>query len=134
MAIKAARSGRRTAAPAPRDANVIAVRVTPGERIKVATQGVGPVTAVEQSKLDGLIQDYARANSAKNKATSDEKRAKGLVHAELIAQGKDAHHALCDLDGNRIAFDAVIAAGTKDVIDVAALKEICSEEQFFAII
>lgn len=112
MAEKALRSARRQAAAGPS----------------------APAVTQCQVKLDGLIQDFARANAAKNKATSDEKRARGLVHAELIAQGKEAHQALCEIDGNRIAFAAVIAAGTKDVIDVEELRKICSEEQFLKII
>lgn len=91
----------------------------------------GPVIAPEMIKL---AQETMIANAAKNKATRDEKKSKEALHKKMIQTDTKQFSFTVEIEGAFQSCEAVIAAGTKEYIDVEKLRKLVDEPTFMKII
>lgn len=118
------------AAPAPRARRSRALNLTAAPVVQPVANV--PVGATEQ--MIKLAQDAIVANAAKNKATRDEKSAIESLNKLMIEGGIKHFPFTTTIAGTVTKAEAVIAAGEKDVIDVALLRTLVDDATFMKIV
>lgn len=137
MTIKPARStSRRPALSEATTAPTVRARTRPTAAAVTEQVPAAPVRSNNQqdAELVTLLQNYAQANAVKNAGTRDEKKAKDALNKKMIELDRASFQAKVMVDGNLIDYEAKIEETEVDEIDVRALRNLCSDEQFMSII
>lgn len=99
----------------------------PRARLRPATNGV-------TAKMLEDAQAFYEANKSKNKASSAETKAKNTLHKDMIRGSVSEFEFDATFEGSTTPMKAVIDEDTVEVMDVAKLRQLVSEEDFMKIV
>lgn len=100
---------------------------TPRTRQRPAPDGATP-------KMVETAQAFYAANKSKNKASAAEGKAKKALHKDMIAGNVREFQFDAAFEGSTTPMKAVIDEDTVEVMDVAKLRQLVSDEDFMKIV